>query len=515
MKKFTAVFLGITLALCALLLFPNKVNAATSGITGACTWSLDGTTLTISGVGAMAEYSWNNKPWGKDITHVIIEEGVTRIGQFAFYSCSKLQSVSIASTVTQIGDQAFDRSGLQSITIPEGVTTIEQGAFNTCTSLNSIILPSSLTYIGDYAFQSCPATSIVFSTNLKYIGASAFNYGNIKDVWYLGEQADKAALTIKGYNACLNTATWHYNSCPIGAPHSYSGICDSSCNECGKLRTASSHTYDSICDDDCNGCGEQRTVPNHVYDTPCDVFCNNCGNSRTVSHNYDNNCDADCNACGGIRTVTHHYSDSWSHNENTHWHTCTLCGDKTTQNAHTPGTAATETTSQSCIYCGYIIVPALGHIHNHDTNWSNNTTSHWHACNCGDQKDYAEHIYTDDCDTTCNTCEFVRTVNHTPGPEATATTDQVCTVCGAVLVKAPGENQVISPPTEPSIQVTEPTTLPNTIPTNPSASTPQHDASVTNSAHSDWLLYSLFGIGCIVLIAGIALWVTKKKTKHT
>ena len=123
--------------------------------------------LVISGTGAMASYtdSSNSAPWitnWNNVLALVIENGVTSIGERAFMSCSNLTSVTISSSVTNIGYQAFcDCSSLESIVIPEGVESIGNSAFASCSSLESIAIPESLTSIGDRAFESCGAVSSV------------------------------------------------------------------------------------------------------------------------------------------------------------------------------------------------------------------------------------------------------------------------------------------------------------------------------------------------------------------
>ena len=99
---------------------------AASGTCGEnLTWNLSNGTLTISGFGAMTDYSNNSSsraPWyssRSSITSVIISDGVTSIGERAFYYCSSLTSVTIPNSVTSIGDYAFyNCSSLTSVTIP-------------------------------------------------------------------------------------------------------------------------------------------------------------------------------------------------------------------------------------------------------------------------------------------------------------------------------------------------------------------------------------------------------------
>lgn len=198
-------------------LFAVRANAAdvTSGTTGDCTWTLDGTVLTISGNGKMYEYYSNQTiaPWGRSITEVIIEEGVTRIGPYSFYLCSDLVSVTIPATVTSIGNSAFyDCTSLTSVyikdivawcgvsfgasyanplyyagnlylngelvadlVIPEGISRINSQTFINCTSITSVVIPDSVTIIGALAFSNCSnLTSVTIGKNVTSIGDSAF-----------------------------------------------------------------------------------------------------------------------------------------------------------------------------------------------------------------------------------------------------------------------------------------------------------------------------------------------------
>ena len=124
----------------------------------------------VTSIGESAFYGCEN------LTSITIPEGVTSIGESAFYGCENLESITIPEGVTSIGGSAFQGcSSLKSITIPEGVTSIENMAFYKCSSLMSITIPEGVTIIGDEAFQWCSSlTSITIPKGVTSIGWKAF-----------------------------------------------------------------------------------------------------------------------------------------------------------------------------------------------------------------------------------------------------------------------------------------------------------------------------------------------------
>ncbi len=145
------------------------------------TWVLtkDGT-LTISGKGKMEDWpDRGNSPWydvRKAIKKIIITDGVTTIGNWAFYFCSSLTEVSIPDSVTSIGESAFYFcNSLKEINIPDGVTSIGESAFYNCYSLKEVNIPDGVTSIGTTTFTCCYSlTKINIPDSVTSIGSSAF-----------------------------------------------------------------------------------------------------------------------------------------------------------------------------------------------------------------------------------------------------------------------------------------------------------------------------------------------------
>ena len=147
---------------------------------GDCTLTLSDGVMTISGSGAMADCAnATSQPW-KDyrssITSVEVEEGVTYIGNLAFYNCKNMTSVVFPSSLTGIGNYAFMYcSGLTSVTIPDNVKTIGNSSLSYCTGLTSLTIGNGVTTIDNLAFEFCSKlSSVVIPSSVKSIGHRAF-----------------------------------------------------------------------------------------------------------------------------------------------------------------------------------------------------------------------------------------------------------------------------------------------------------------------------------------------------
>ena len=148
-------------------------------MTGTCgenlSWTLDGDTLTISGTGDMYDLQ-NFSEVGESIERVIIEEGATSIGNFAFSFCANIIAVTLPDSLSKICVGAFNFcESLTEIKIPANVTTIGNAGFCGCWSLREISLPANLVDIGDNAFINCSNLRVIeLPDGLLRIGDNAF-----------------------------------------------------------------------------------------------------------------------------------------------------------------------------------------------------------------------------------------------------------------------------------------------------------------------------------------------------
>lgn len=212
------------IALCLVLVLALLSTTANAAVvkSGTCgdnlTWTFDDAgTLTISGTGPMKAYSeYAQAPWfyyQSSIKNVVIENGVTTIGDYAFYSYTELIDVTIGNSVTTVGTYAFyGCSGLSSVTIPDSVTTIDRYAFSQCSGMigfcvdadnpnfssdskgvlfnkdqttliqapgtisGSYVIPGTVTTIGFSAFYGCSGmTAITIPESVTVIEISAFS----------------------------------------------------------------------------------------------------------------------------------------------------------------------------------------------------------------------------------------------------------------------------------------------------------------------------------------------------
>ena len=179
----------------------GEVTTVDSGYCGAdnggenLRWTLDNNgVLTISGSGAMKDYTWDENvrlDWyvrKKDIRSVVLDNRITHIGDYAFDKCTNIESVrytgytgnagvALPESVTTIGVHAFSDTGVTgTLKLPEHLTEIDSLAFYHCRKLNGELkLPDTVKEIGGFAFNSCGFTGkLELPAILENIGNDAF-----------------------------------------------------------------------------------------------------------------------------------------------------------------------------------------------------------------------------------------------------------------------------------------------------------------------------------------------------
>ena len=342
----------------------QKVGA-TSGTTGDCTWILDDDgTLTISGNGAMENYrSRDYSPFFNlhRIKKIMVESGVTSIGNFAFVQCFNLESVILSESVTYIGDYSFSHGKkLLNIHIPQNVSFIGTGAFWGCDNMSDIcvsednsyylsengilynknkttlvcyptgktdsrfVIPNDITTLSSNSIgRNNYLEEIVIPSSILQLGYSSFtDCNNLKYAFYFGSEEDFNLITNhSAIQPNINNIIIHYNS----VDHTWDNgelITNATCTESGEI------CYHCLY---CNKTHSDVTpAKNHiaVVDQEKAPTCTETGLTEG-SH---------CSACGTILTpqetipaTGHNYSLSVtppSCNENGYTtYTCSNCGD--------------------------------------------------------------------------------------------------------------------------------------------------------------------------------------------
>jgi len=148
-------------------------------------WSVENGTLTITGTGDMENYEYQSyAPWYSErynVTNIVIGEGITSIGKFAFYNFTKVVSVTVPSTITKVSSYIFaEAHALKSVTLPDAVTSLPYAAFASCYNLESFTA-NGLTMLGDYSLSSTKLKSFRINSKLTSISNTAFFQSSIEE----------------------------------------------------------------------------------------------------------------------------------------------------------------------------------------------------------------------------------------------------------------------------------------------------------------------------------------------
>ena len=201
----------------------------------------------ITAIGQYAFYGCDN------LKSVTIPEGVTSIGNSAFYDCRYLKNLTIPDSVTSIGNYAFHGcSSAANITIPDGITTINDGTFFDCASLTSITIPDSVTSIGRYAFSSCNSlSSVVIPDTITFINDYAFSSCYSLDSIVIPDSV--TSIGRNAFSGCTKLTS-------ITIPDSVTSIGDSAFNNCAMTGIAIPDSVTSIGKNAFSGCTKLTSI---------------------------------------------------------------------------------------------------------------------------------------------------------------------------------------------------------------------------------------------------------------
>ena len=170
---------------------------------------LDSVTIKNSEIIAAAYTSSQNFStiFGNQVKKYILGDNVTSIGVYAFYNCSKLESINISNTTTEIGKNAFSGcKSISSLCLPENLTYIGEYAFSSCTGLKSVCFSNAKINFGSYAFSGCDNITKVKITDLSsWCGMNFANYDAnplyyAKHIWNVS-----ISLTVKNCSFLLSS----------------------------------------------------------------------------------------------------------------------------------------------------------------------------------------------------------------------------------------------------------------------------------------------------------------------
>lgn len=143
-------------------------NASYSGVIDLpTTVNNEGTEYTVTAIGNKAFYK-------SKITTIHIPEGITKIGEFAFYFSENLKNVTLPQSLTTMSQYALSGTAIPSIAIPSGIKSIEKGEFQACEQLHTVFMSPNVTTIGSYGFYANHALKEIYIPTDHMINATAF-----------------------------------------------------------------------------------------------------------------------------------------------------------------------------------------------------------------------------------------------------------------------------------------------------------------------------------------------------
>ncbi len=324
------------------------------------------------------------------------------------FTCSKCGEVKI-----QYPNQAYASylSSNSNATLVQEATCLSAAMYDYEITMNLVNGPH--TYVWSLSDNAKNANNHVLST-----------------YYYVSQSGDSHNV----YHSCCDALEVEYEACSGGLNRTC--ISQSVCDYCNaEYGGYAMHNYDT-------------TVWGYIESDGHAHVCTQSGcnaNDGVLAHVYDNACDTTCNDCSYVREITHDYTKLMT-SETEHWYVCSVCGveDTSLRGAHVGGTASCDSKAV-CTVCGSEYGDVAGH--SVSSSWSKNSSQHWHACaNCSKKFNAAVHNYSNACDTTCNTCSYVREITHDYSKLMISDTEHwyVCSVCGVENASSRGAHDGVA-----------------------------------------------------------------------
>ena len=424
-----AVLLALAVLTCGMALLVSA-ETPTSGTCGAgVTWELNGSTLSIDGSGEMENYSSSSPaPWSSQASQievVLVYEGVSTVGDYAFAGCENLTGVSLYNTVGLIGAHAFEDcfklervtyignslkigdyafSGCERLTsVPTALEKIGKYAFEGCTSFETFKIPDSVTVVSEGMFKGCTALKRleIFDDVTQIDGNVLDGCSNLTRVVYHGSEDDWSALNKPEEDWCDDAKIMRFHDfC------AHEGTCDCGVSaednndyhhfdpeDEGEVRLEPTHTTEGVKIYKCVDCDKEKSeiipakVDEHTWggewvkkdDLEHEKACE-CGDKMTEAHSGswekvdDTNHKKVCK-CGHVVTGTH----AWS-------------APVITPATHTQEGAKTYT----CNDCKATKIEKIAKLPDHTYGaWADyNESQHKRECECGDEQ-FRDHVWND------------------------------------------------------------------------------------------------------------------------
>ena len=429
----------------------------------------DCTNLTEVDLGNGVTYLWDNAFRNcTALTEITFPDSLSYVYYSVFTGCTALERVHISSVKEWLeinfvnensnpclkgGELYVNGERVTELVIPEGTVVINGNAFSGMTQLESVFVSEGVISIGNFAFHNCgELTRVTLPASLCTLGQNVFEGTTPALILFEGTDEQWQNVSVGEGNEAFQSAVIPH------AGHTYDReiadsrywLHDADCERaqtylkscvCGEAGTDTFTVGDPLGHTGGEATCSERAVCTVCHSAYGDTLPHTPGTPATCTESQI------CKICHTVLNpkTGHSYKVTVTPATCTEkgytTHTCTVCSHSyedtyTAIVSHTPGTPATCTEAQTCTVCHTVLTPKTGHSYTESVTPATCTEGGYttHTCTVCD------HSYVD---------SYTAMADHIPGPEATCTEAQSCTVCHTVLAeKTPHDyTQSVTPAT--------------------------------------------------------------------